>query len=310
MKVMTYNVGQWYIGNGSNVPSTLDEDFYNLQNGIIERADADILFINEYRDPFSSAGRTAKSVLSPYFPYIEARNKSSGYMGRAICSKYPLSNYITHNFTKGSASYYYDSAEITVGGKTVTLVVLHLMVNPEANRYLQAQELCDYLKTLDSFIAGGDYNTGISPDYGSDNVNSTAYAHYVKLFTDEGFHSANYNTDGFLITCNDGVDGTGENWMIDNIITSSDISILSAYVDDAKLQDKMGVKTDHMPLIADLLIEPKPYNFNNSFLFSTYQRFAGLSTDEKPTPQGNAVFLELDTAKVYYYKNGAWSILG
>lgn len=253
LKVATYNVGQWYIGNGSNVPADKDEQFYNLQNGILQRADADILFINEYRTPFSASGRTAESVLSPYFPYIEARNASSGYMGRAICSKYPLSNYTTHTFTSGTSGYYYDSAEIEVDGNIITLVVLHLMLNPEASRYLQAQELLAFFKTLGSFIAGGDYNTGMSPDRGTDNTESTAYAHYVKLFTDEGFNTANFNPT-FFITCNDGVDGTGTNWDIDNIITSANIIPFDAYVDTAKLSANLGVKTDHMPLEANIQI--------------------------------------------------------
>ena len=254
IKVTTYNVGQWYIGNNSNVPADKDEQFYELQNGILQRADADILFINEYRTPFSASGRTALSVISPYFPYIETRNETSGYMGRAICSKYSLSNYTVHTFTSGTSGYYYDSAEIEINGKQITLVVLHMMTNPEESRYLQAQELLAYLKTLDTFIAGGDYNTGISPNNGTDNVNSTPYAHYVKLFTDEGFHISNFNPT-FLTTCNDGVNGTGTNWMIDNIITSADITSLSAYVDTAKLSANLGVKTDHMPLETELLIQ-------------------------------------------------------
>lgn len=254
IKAMTYNVGQWYIGNGSVVPSADDEKYYTLQNGIIQRADADILFINEYRDQFSGTGRTALSLLSQYFPYIETRNGTSGYMGRAICSKYPLYNYTVHNFTSGNTGYYYDTAETEIDEKSVTLVVIHLMVNPEENRYVQAQELCNYLNTLNTFICAGDYNTGISPDYGSDNTESTAYAHYVKLFTDKGFHTANFGKNGFLVTCNDGVDGTGIDWDIDNIITSSNIEIDSAYVDTTKLTDGISAKTDHMPLIAELQI--------------------------------------------------------
>ena len=254
IKVMTYNVGQWYIGSGSNVPAELDAEYYALQNGIIQRADADILFINEYRDPFSASGRTAMSLLSQYYPYIVTRNVSAGYFGRAICSKFPLSNFTAHNFTSAVTGHYYDTAETEINGKQVTLVAVHLMTNPESNRYLQAQELRDFLLTLDTFIAGGDYNTGISPDYGTDNTASTEYARYIKIFTDEGYHTANGGAFGFKTTCNDGVDGTGINWDIDNFITSSDISILSASVDDTKLHDSISAKIDHMPLIATLAV--------------------------------------------------------
>ena len=254
LKVMTYNVGQWYVGGGDNVPADKDSAYYALQNSMIQNADADILFINEYWKVFSKTGRTAKSMLEQYFPYIHEQGGDSGYYGRAICSKYPISNYVTHNFTNVGTSYYYDSADISVNGKSIKVVVLHLMTNPESDRYTQAQQLLAYLKTLDTFIAAGDYNTGISPNYGTDNTESTAYAHYVKLFTDEGFHSANYAESGFMVTCNDGVDGAGIDWDIDNIITSADIIINSAYVDDTKLTDGIHDKTDHMPLIATVQI--------------------------------------------------------
>lgn len=253
LTVMTYNVGQWYIGNNSSVPSDKDAAYYELQNGILQRARADILFINEYRNPFSQAGRTALSVLEPYFPYIEERNTASGYFGRAICSKYPLSNYTTHSFSTGGGQYY-DSAEVTVNGLTITLVVVHLITNPATTRWTQCQEFIAYLKTLGTFIAGGDYNTGISPNHGTDNTESEWYTKYIKSFLDEGFHSANCANFGFLVTCNDGVDGAGTDWDIDNIITSSDIEILSARVDTAKLTDDIHDKTDHMPLIATLQI--------------------------------------------------------
>lgn len=251
IKVMTYNVGQWYIGTATNVPADKDAEYYTLQNGMIATANPDILFLCEYFDQFSKTGRTAASMLDQYFPYRVNYGGGSGYMGRAICSKYPLSNYTRHNFTAGNTQYYYDSAEVTIDGQTITLVVLHLMTNPESSRYLQAQELLAYLKTLGTFIAAGDYNTGISPDYGSDNTESAVYAHYIKLFTDEGFHVANCGDFGFLTTC---IDGSDYRWDIDNIITSADIVITSAHVDTTKQTDSIADKIDHMPLIAELNI--------------------------------------------------------
>lgn len=254
LKVMTYNVGGWYIGSGTNVPADEDAQYYALQNGMIQRANADVLFLCEYWDTFSKTGRTALSMLSQYYPYIEARGGSGGYFGRAICSKYPIASYTTHNFSSGNQSYYYDTAKITVDGKKVSLVVTHLTPNPASDQHLQIQELADYLKTLNSFVAAGDYNSGISPTNNTDNVESTQYQYSIKTFTDNGFHTANCGDFGFLVTCNDGVDGSGANWDIDNIITSADIDILSASVDTTKLTDSISGKIDHMPLIAELAI--------------------------------------------------------
>lgn len=250
IKVMTYNVGQWYCGNGSVVPSSLDADYYALQNGMIASADADILLIEEYRDQFSEAGRTALSMLEQYYPYIHTENGSSGYFGRAICSKYPISNYETHSFSVG-ANRYYDSCDVTISGRSVKLVIVHLITSPETTRWTQCQELVTYLNTLNTFIAGGDYNTAISPDYDTDNTESEWYIKYIKSFTDEGYNTANCGDFGFLTTC---IDSSNIRWDIDNIITSSDITITSASVDTTKETDDISGTIDHMPLIAELEI--------------------------------------------------------
>lgn len=247
LKVMTYNVGQWYIGNGSNVPSAKDLAYYELQSGILQRADADVLLITEYRTPFSASGRTAESVLSPYFPYIKDVN-DSGYMGRAFCSKYPISNYTHHSFNNGvSNGRYYDTVTINVDGEEITLVVTHLIYEAKSDkgRIAQLNELVTFLGTLDTFICGGDFNTlDCRSTMGSD------YTNMIAPLINAGFHCANCSSE-FLVTYSDEPTGT---WVgcLDNIITSADISILSASVDDAKLHDGINEKTDHMPLIAEL----------------------------------------------------------
>lgn len=253
LKVMTYNVGGWYIGSGSNVPAAEKDVYYALQTGMIRGNDPDVLFINEYQANFSADGTSALTMLQSLFPYVVAKT-GGPYHGRAICSKFPISNYTQHNFSSGNQSCYYDTAKITVDGKKISLVVTHLTPNPASDQHLQIQELADYLKTLNSFIAAGDYNTGISPTNNTDNVGSTQYQYSIKTFTDNGFHTANCGDFGFLVTCNDGVDGSGANWDIDNIITSADIDILSASVDTTKLTDSISGKIDHMPLIAELAI--------------------------------------------------------
>lgn len=247
IKIMTYNVGQWYIGSGDNVPADKDAAYYALQNGMIQNANADILFINEYWDVFSKTGRTALSLLEQYFPYIHTENGSSGYYGRAICSKYPLSNYTKHSYTNES-SRYYDSAVITVDNKQITLVVTHLSTDQD-KRMVQIPELIAYLSNLDRFISAGDYNTGVKP-----NISDGRYETNVVPFLEAGFHMANFSSWGYLVTCNDGIDGTGQDYCIDNIISSANITFVNAYVDTTKLTDGISAKIDHMPLIASVIV--------------------------------------------------------
>lgn len=247
LKLMTYNVGQWYIGSGDNVPADKDAAYYALQNGMIQNANADVLFINEYWDVFSKTGRTALSLLEQYFPYIHTESGGSGYFGRAICSKYPLTDYTKHSYSNES-SRYYDSAVITVDGKEITLVITHLSTDQD-KRMVQIPELITYLSALDRFIAAGDYNTGVKP-----NISDGRYETNVVPFLEAGFHMANFSSWGYLVTCNDGVDGTGQDYCIDNIVASDNITFTNAYVDTTKLTDSISAKIDHMPLIATVTI--------------------------------------------------------
>lgn len=252
LKVMTYNVGQWYIGSGTNVPSAKDADYYALQKGMLERADADILCIEEYWKIFSQIGRTALSILQEYFPYIHEQGGDSGYFGRCICSKYPISNYTVRNYAH-TPSRYYDSCTVTIDNKDITLIITHPSVH-EVDRQQELPDLLNYLETLDTFILCGDFNTGISESTGNVDSTNPYYITNVKPFVDAGYNTANFGEHGFLLTCVDGVYGTGTNWYIDNIYTSSDIDILSASVDTVKITDSINDKVDHMPLIATLQI--------------------------------------------------------
>ena len=242
LKVMQYNVGQWYTGDGDNVPANKDAEYYALHNGMIQNADADILFINEYWNNISKLPRTALSMLEQYYPYIHAEDGASGYYGRAICSKYPLSNWTHHTYTNESTRYY-DSAEITVNGVPITLVITHLSTD-QAKRMVQIPELITYLNSLDRFIAGGDYNTGVKP-----NIDDQRYETNVVPFIEAGFNMANFMVNGQLVTC---IDGDGQDYCIDNIVASSNITFTDAYVDTTKTTDQINDKVDHMPLIAEI----------------------------------------------------------
>lgn len=244
IKVMSYNCGQWYYGSGDNVPSAKDAEYYALQNGMIANADADILCINEYWDTFSKTGRTALSMLSQYYPYIQTQGGASGYYGRAICSKYPLTNFTHHSYANESARYY-DSATVTVDNIPITVVVTHLAT--DSKRTAQITELINYLKQLDMFICCGDYNTLTIT--GAVTTEAQDYTDIIAPLLAQGFHLANCADEGFLITYSDSPTGTYVG-CLDNIVTSSNISVLSASIDETKLTDSIADKVDHMPLIA------------------------------------------------------------
>lgn len=248
LKAMTYNVGQWYYGSGDNVPADKDAAYYALQSGMIQNANADVLFINEYWKVMSKTGRTALSMLQQYFPYIHEQGGDSGYYGRCICSKYPISNYTIHAYSDNNQRYY-DSCVISVDGVEITLVVTHLATDSKRNT--QITELISYLSSLDRFICAGDFNTlSIT---GSVTTEAADYTDIIVPLLNAGFHCANCSNQGFLVTYSDSPTGTYVG-CLDNIVTSGNIAIASASVDETKLSDGLTERTDHMPLIATLTI--------------------------------------------------------
>ena len=249
IKVMSYNVGEWYYGAGDNVPSDKDAEYYALQNGMIEANDPDVLCIQEYWKIFSKAGRTAKSMLEQYFPYIIEQGGDSGYYGHCICSKYPISNYVQRHYTDNNQRYY-DSCTITISGIPVTFINTHLDVRSQENRTAEIGELLAFMATQTRVILCGDFNTGIGT--ATANTESTPYVNNVKPFIDAGYHSANFSDFGFMVTCIDRL--TDVPYYLDNIYTSSNITIDNAEVDETKLNDLINDPIDHMPLIATLTI--------------------------------------------------------
>lgn len=260
IKVMTYNVGQWYLGNHDNVPANLDQAYYDLQNGMIARNNPDILLLEEYTKQFSKTGRTAISMLSQYFPYIHEQGgdnpTSSIGNGRCICSKYPITNYVVGNFNDGSGLYA-DRCEITVGDMVINVFVTHLNWGTgDDNDRKRQQEIATIISTaqgMENVIVGGDFNNTF---WGNDTEarRETKYNMYVKPFIDAGFETANYGEWGYLVTCIDGTEESGpENiYLLDDIFVRGNMTIENAYVDTTKMTDSIVEKIDHMPLIAVL----------------------------------------------------------
>lgn len=246
LKVMTYNVGGWYDGKGTNVPAAQDQEYFDLQYGTIHDNDPDFLLLEEYWDQFSKTGRTARSFLSELFPFVYPINGNTKYFGRCFCSKYPLSSYQQRLYT-GENERYYDTIVANINGQNVTLCVTHLGLTSEV-RATQAQELLTFAQSVQTpLIIAGDFNTASSRPDGAD------YNNVLLPFINAGYKLANCGDFGRIITYRDLVYGNGA---LDNIIFSPQFVISYVYCDDRKYMDELPEHVDHMPLIASTEFEP------------------------------------------------------
>ena len=248
LTIMTYNVGQWYIGNNTRVPTTKKTEYYNLQYGTFFNNPVSVLFLQEYLDSWCVDGAAASELLSPFFDYQEVSHPS-GYIGHSICTAgLPISNYISHNFTTNKGNYpSFESAEISVGGKNITIVNTH---NDYVLSY-QRQEVTDllaFLENLNYFILAGDFNIDLS----SQNTSSDQYINNVQRFLDAGYNVANCVVE-WIPTYFSTSSPTGGKFT-DQIITSPNIDIVSIRAYTEKLTDNIGDTIDHIPLIATVLI--------------------------------------------------------
>lgn len=256
LRVMEYNVGGWYIGSGTNVPANADATWYALQDGIISRQDADILCICEYWSQFSKTGRTAQSVLLPYFRYIHEEDGTAKYHGHAICSKYPIRSYTTHIYTDSVSDTnkrYYDEAVINIRGANVHVFVTHLHASDIPKRIQEAGELFDYVQTLtEPFIVCGDFNSPLHDPFSSQNTG------VYQQFLDEGCTIANGGSHGILNTACNSANWDNDKFAIDNIICSPGFIINNVWTDEEKTTDSNVLATnkiDHIPIIAEIDME-------------------------------------------------------
>lgn len=248
LKIMTYNVGQWYIGSGVSVPADKKTEYFNLQNGIMSRNRPDILFMQEYLSTWCQDGSLTSALLSPYFTQQETTNPTLAYKGHSICSNgIQMSDYTVHNFTTNKGNYpTFESAEITVSGKTITIVNTH---NDYEEPY-KTQDITDllaFLATLDSFILCGDFNMGI---YANTPTTSDNYRLGVDVFKDAGYNVGNCNPT--YIPTYSGATSITDGGAADQMIASADIQFNNIYTDTAKLTDGINEKIDHLPLIAEV----------------------------------------------------------
>lgn len=247
LKVMSYNVGQWYNGTLTAVPADQYETYYNLQRDMIADNEIDLMACQEYSATFSS-GHTTDSVIGEYFT-DSAKNSESGYQRKAIYSNgYILNDVVNANYE--GYTWGYQKARIVVDGKDVWIFNTHLATSStESQKVAQAQMLFDMVSELERFIIFGDFNTVCL------STSDTEYTTIMKQFVDAGYNVASCSEQfGFNLTWTESTDRTGVWYPCDHIITSSNIVMSDVMVDYSKVEVSSvnGVRIDHCPIVATL----------------------------------------------------------
>jgi endonuclease/exonuclease/phosphatase family metal-dependent hydrolase len=209
--------------------------------------------VQEYLKDFCQDGEPAANLMGLFFDNMETTNQETAYRGHAICTKgYPISDYRTHLFSNAGDTNYqgYETAKITVCGKTIHLINTHnnYRTSPQA---IHMTEVLAAIEPMEYFILCGDFNIDLQTEDKTD----VQYLQSVKPFYDRGYHMANFNDQrGWLKTYYGTAEATNGKFT-DNIVTSANIEIISASIDETKLTDAISDKIDHLPIIAKLSIQ-------------------------------------------------------
>lgn len=252
LKVMNYNVGQWYIGTTAKVPVAKRADYFNLHNGIFSRHNADVLILQEALNKWCDDGSTTESLLSPYFDDQKSWRATTNYQGHYICTKgYQMTDAVAHPYSANKGNYpAFESVKINVGGRDVYIVNAH---NDYVLSYQKVEipDLLNVIKDFEYFIMMGDFNVALTETTAHDTTQEQ-YIYNIKPFLDAGYNVGNgvleYIPTYFATSSPTG----GE--LTDNVITSPNITIDRLYADTTKLTDSITDKIDHIPLIAEVTI--------------------------------------------------------
>ena len=143
-------------------------------------------------------------------------------------------------------------ADVEIGGKTITLINTHLCYITESVKWQQMQELFVIAEQCDYCIITGDFNSMQMSEEADDYINM------YKPFVDAGYHLANnsptagfHNTYAYLTSPTSLAD---LQTAPDSIIVSSNIGITNVIFDPTKLSYLNGSVIDHIPVVAELLI--------------------------------------------------------
>lgn len=252
LRICTYNVGQWYIGNSYPIPTDFKTTYADLQTTIFNHIQPDVCFMQEATTLFCEDGALAETFLSTWLDNVEITRGSIGYQAHMLATNgIEIEDYQALPFINAVGNYPgYETAYITVNGKRIFLVNTHISTNQEYQE-LQCAEMLELISDKESFILCGDFNTVIYSDKTQED-----WTNCIKPFADAGYNLANGGKFGVFPTywrTSDPNPSDGYTPATDMIITSSDIEIVNVYTDSTKLFDTVTKdKIDHIPLVAEV----------------------------------------------------------
>lgn len=243
LKVMTYNVLRW---EGDNA-------LVSIQDVAFGNVGADIVGIQEwgYTESKNIDGVSCTAYLGNHgYDYIAVTSGDVNH--KAVASKIPMTGMTEVVYTQSIETRSYTKSYFTFGGKTIAFFNTHTDYQLNSSvKFAQIQELLDAVSEEDYFILTGDLNTTCTSKA------ETEYLSCVQPFVDAGYNVANSPANQELIwTFYNGKTPTASTQITppDNIITSANISILSTYTVDTKLEEDTSNVIDHLPLVCVLAI--------------------------------------------------------
>ena len=246
LRVMTYNIGHFSYGVSPNGigSSVYDEKLANYRK-FFSKQKCDVLGIEE-NNKYIDVDNTILSsnvLWNPLYKY-----SVDGDNGTCIKSKHKLKNTGSGIFTTSNRKYVY--GEINIDGKDVFLMVVHLKNQDSSDsptseeiRKGEYTEIQSIIQNHERYIVFGDFNARTTEEYSNIAVGDKAnggYLGYRWTYTFSQTDYANYDNPVYPNNIR----------YFDNILVSDNIVIENSEV----LNVYGDLSSDHIPLVADLLI--------------------------------------------------------
>lgn len=243
-RVMSYNIQRW---EGNNALASIQDVAFGQGAAIVG--------IQEWGNSTTTTATIGGKSIPDYLAgkgYDNLYVSSLDVNHKAVASKIEMADMSETVYSQSYETRSYTKSYFNFAGKRIAFFNTHLDYQVESSiKFLQAQELLNAVAQEESFILMGDLNTTVQ------STSENEFIQIVKPFIDAGYNVANGGDPwGLLMTFYNGttVEGSSQITPPDNIITSADIEIANVYLDTTKLTAGTGNVIDHIPLIADLLI--------------------------------------------------------